>query len=126
MNTSTAGRTASAPRVEKCPAWCVVEHGDDPIDDIFHRGSYAQVGVPDDQVYLSTDDLKMVAHLCLPEVPEPGDENGFVVLHHGDLWGPYAELDIEGTDQLIRDVKTFAARLQQLRDQMAAVKEQQS
>jgi hypothetical protein len=126
MTTITEHPSASALNSGKCPDWCVVDHGNDPIDDIFHRGSYAQVGVPEDQVHLSTGDLKLVAHLCLPSAPEPGDENGMVVLDPGHLYGPYAELDMEGTDQLIRDLKTFAARLQQMRDQMAAVKEQQS
>lgn len=126
MTASTAGRIASAAATETCPSWCVIEHGDDPIDDIFHRGAYMQVGVPDDQVYLSDADLKLTASLCLPAAPEPGDEAGFLVLHHGDLFGPYAELDVEHCDQFIRDLKAFTARVEQARDRMAALKEQQS
>lgn len=126
MATKTAGRTASAPRLESCPEWCVIDHGDDPIDDIFHRGDYAQVGVPEGQVHLSNKDLKLNVSLCLPEVPEPGDEGGFLVVDLGDPWGPYAELDAEHADQFIRDLKTFTARVQQMRDQLDAKKEQQS
>ncbi|MFI6468747.1 DUF6907 domain-containing protein [Streptomyces sp. NPDC050516] len=109
-----------------CPDWCVVEHGNDPPDDVFHRGGCAQTRLPENLIRLSSDDLKLVARLCLPEAPEPGDEGGFVVVDRGDLFGPYAELDIEHTDQFIRDLKAFTARVQQMRDQLAAVKEQQS
>ncbi|MEV6859319.1 hypothetical protein AB0M89_36790 [Streptomyces microflavus] len=126
MSISTVSRSAAAPQVRTCPSWCVVDHGNDPIDDIFHRSDYMQVGIPDDQVHLSDADLKLTAHVCLPEVPEPGDENGFLVLDHGDLFGPYAELDLEHCDQFIRDLKTFTARIEQARDWIAAKKEQQS
>lgn len=126
MSISTVVRTETAPQVRTCPSWCVVDHGDDPIDDVFHRSDYMQVGIPDDQVHLSHADLKLTAHLCLPEVPEPGDETGFLVLDHGDLFGPYAELDLEHCDQFIRDLKTFTARVEQARAWIAAKKEQQS
>lgn len=126
MTVITEGRTTSAPTAEQCPDWCVVDHGDDPIDDIFHRSAYMQVGAPDDRVHLSDRDLKLTAHLCLPSAPEPGDEDGLLVVDYGDLWGPYAELDLEHTAQLVRDLKAFTARVEQARDWMAAKKEQQS
>jgi len=126
MSTSTVARTVSAPQARPCPPWCVVDHGDDPSDDVFHRSAYMQVGIPDDQVHLSSRDLKLTAHLCLPEVAEPGDEDGFLVLDQGDLFGPYAELDVEECDQFIRDLKTFTARVEQARAWLAAKKEQQS
>jgi hypothetical protein len=126
MATSTAGRIASAPQTVQCPDWCVIDHGDDPIDDIFHRGAYMQAGVPADQVHYVDADLKLVAHLCLPSAPQPGEEGGFLVVDPGDMFGPYAELDLEHTDQLIRDLKTFTARIEQARDVLAALKEQQS
>ncbi|HEY9372199.1 DUF6907 domain-containing protein [Streptomyces sp.] len=122
MATKTAGRIASPPRLESCPEWCVIDHGNDPIDDIFHRGAYMQVGIPDDQVHLSSRDLKLTASLCLPEMPEPGDEDGMLVLDQGDLFGPYAELNVEECDQFIRDLKAFTARVEQARDWMAARK----
>lgn len=126
MSTSTVARTVNAPQARPCPSWCVVDHGSDPIDDIFHRSAYMQVGIPDDQVCLSDRDLKLTAHLCLPEVAEPGDEDGFLVLDQGDLFGPYAELGVEECDQFIRDLKAFTARVEQARAWIAAKKEQQS
>jgi len=126
MTVITEHPSASVLGSGKCPSWCVIEHGDDQVDDIFHRSAYMQVGIPDDQVHLSDRDLKLTAHLCLPEVAEPGDENGFLVLDQGDLFGPYAELDVEECDQFIRDLKTFTARIEQARAWIAAKKEQQS
>lgn len=109
-----------------CPDWCVLEHGNDPADDIFHRSVKARVGIPEAQTFLSSDSLQLVASLCLPEAPEPGEDAGFIVLDCGDLFGPYAELDIEHADQFIRDLKTFIARVAQMRDRLAARKEQLS
>lgn len=127
MTAITLGRPTNIPAAPStCPEWCVIDHGDEPADDLFHRSAYMQAGVPDDQVHLSNADLKLVAHLCLPSAPEPGHENGFLVVDLGDCWGPYAELDEEHTSQLIRDLKAFTARVEQARDWMAAKKERQS
>ncbi|WP_331448011.1 DUF6907 domain-containing protein [Streptomyces xanthochromogenes] len=109
-----------------CPDWCDIEHGNDPPEDVFHRSVQARVGIPNAQVFLSSDSLQFVASLCLPEMPEPGEGTGFIVLDGGDLFGPYAELDVEHADQFIRDLKTFTARVQQMRDRISSRKEQQS
>lgn len=130
MTAITAGRSTSALRAKPCPDWCDRVHNDDGWGNFFHRGRLAVVSVPEAAAMSTLHDKAeaplLTAHLVLPDGPEGEEEPAQITVDCGDLWGPYAELDVEQADQFIRDLKTFTAHLQQYRDQLAAVKEQQS
>ncbi|QLJ05712.1 hypothetical protein HZZ00_34960 [Streptomyces sp. NEAU-sy36] len=113
-------------RVASCPPWCIGGHDSDNPDDVFHRGPFLKLKAPD-----GTGPTKMpalpalCAQLVMPEVAED-DDPACIIIDHNDVYGPYAQLDVEAADQMIRDLKTYTACLQQLRDQLAATKEQRS
>lgn len=127
MSIKTAARIASA-RIETCPDWCVLDHTGDWVDDLFHRGPSVVISVPEDAAYAvgSSGAPHLDAHLVLPQLREDPDGPAQITVDAGDLFGAYAELDVAHTDQFIRDLKAFTARMEQLRDQLAAIKEQQS
>lgn len=127
MTTKTAARIASA-QIDSCPAWCVIDHTGDWADDLFHRGPNAVASVPESSAHSvgSSGAPHLNAHLVLPEMASEPDAPAIVTVDAGDMFGAYAEMDLEQTDQFIRDLKTFTARVQQMRDQLAAMKEQQS
>lgn len=130
MSTVTAASAPNAPQVVHCPDWCDRVHNDDGWGNFFHRGRLAVVSVPEAAAMPTLHDKAeaplLTAHLVLPAGPEGDDEEPSITVDCGDLWGPYAELDVDQADQFIRDLKTFTAHVQQYRDQLAAVKEQQS
>ncbi|WP_406507622.1 DUF6907 domain-containing protein [Streptomyces sp. NBC_00212] len=111
-----------------CPDWCVVEHDDAPPVDTFHRGANLVLkpptaSAPDQQsrLFQAPAPLPVLrAELMLPEVQQDNDL-ACIILDHHDVYGPYAQLDVESADQYIRDLKTFTARLQQMRDQLTAL-----
>ncbi|MEV7032717.1 hypothetical protein AB0N99_21190 [Streptomyces sp. NPDC093272] len=127
MAINTAGRIASA-QLESCPPWCVLDHRGDWVGDLFHRGADASASVPSDTAYAvgSSGAPHLNAHLVLPEMDEHPDAPPQITVDAGDLFGAYAELDVERADQFIRDLKMFTARVQQMRDQLAAMKEERS
>lgn len=126
MSIITAGRIANAPRVESCPEWCDGRHNMDVEGNFFHRGQIAVVSVPDGAAVPTVDKdgnpPQLTAHLVLPAGPEFADEPPQITVDAGDLWGPYAELDVEQADEFIRDLKTYTARVQQMRDQLVALR----
>lgn len=106
-----------------CPAWCVGSHAIDPPDDIFHRSHMATLSAPEGASFAADGEggPRFEAHLVLPE----GDgEPSQITVDTGDVFGPYAELDVEHADQFIRDLKTFTARMQQMRDQLATIQKE--
>jgi hypothetical protein len=121
----TAGRIASAPLPFTCPDWCVVDHSRDSLlaspgdKDVIHRSAHTWLQ-PDGA---GGEPWELSAHLASPEL---GYADPLLVLDVGVPLDPYAELTVEAADQFIRDLKTFTARVQQMRDQLAAMKEQQS
>ncbi|MEV4043114.1 hypothetical protein [Streptomyces sp. NPDC049744] len=130
MATITAGRDRSTPtafvklpRMESCPSWCVGEHDADVEGNLFHRSPVVLAAVPEESAEPTLRDEAEVpmltAHLVVPEGPEFADEDAQITVDCGDLWGPYAELSVDQADRFIRDLKTFTARVQQLRDQLA-------
>lgn len=131
MTTITAGRTASAPQLKGCPSGCDGEHNFDREGNFFHRGPLAVATVPEGSAGPIFKDKEpegpcLTAHLVVPDGPEFVDEPAHIAVDGGDLFGRYAELDLAHADQFLRDLKTFTARVQQMRDQLAAIEEQQS
>ncbi|MER5259732.1 hypothetical protein [Streptomyces sp. NPDC002855] len=121
----------TTPEMDSCPSWCVIDHTGDHPEDVFHRGSYAAFSVPDGSAMPTLNEKaeipRLTAHMVTPEFAEEPEAPSMVVVDCGDLWGPYAELDLEQTDEFIRQGKAFLARLEQIREQLAtALKEQQS
>lgn len=114
--------TTSTGRMPVCPAWCVVDHGSDIPEDVFHRSGFAWL-VPDGSRSGDEGPWKLAAHLVVAEVPEPGDDGQIVIETGDESFGPYIELDVERVDQFIRQTKVFLARIEQMRDQLAATKE---
>lgn len=112
-----------SPQTTTCPSWCTGDHAIDPPEDFFHRSLIATVAAPESASFsVGTLGLpRFEAHLVLPEGPEGSDEPPQITVDTGDVFGPYAELDVEHADQFIRDLKTFTARMQQMRDQLAAI-----
>lgn len=129
MTTVTAD-LITTPDMKSCPAWCDVDHTGDHPGDVFHRGATAVVKVPAESACPTVDTKaeipRLTAHLMTPEFAEEPEAPSMVVVDCGDLWGPYAELDLQQTDEFIRQGKAFLARIQQMRDQLAAIKEAQS
>lgn len=131
MSTSTVARTASTPQARTCPEWCDGVHNADCDGNFFHRGRLAVVSVPEKSAMpIETDkDMRapmLTAHLVLPAGPEGDDEDPQITVDTGDLWGPYAELDVDQADEFIRDLKEFTAFMEIYRNRLAALKEQQS
>lgn len=108
-----------------CPAWCTRDHAIDSPEDFFHRSHIAKLAAPESASFATDGEggPRFEAHLVLPEGPEGGDEPPQITVD-ADVFGPYAELDVEHADQFIRDLKTFTARMQQMRDQLAAIKKE--
>lgn len=129
MSTSTVARTANTPQPRTCPEWCDGVHNSDCDGNYFHRGRLAVVSVPEKSAMpIRTDkDMRapmLTAHLVLPAGPEGDDEPGQITVDTGDLWGPYAELDVEQADEFIRDLKAFTTFVELYRDRLAALEEQ--
>lgn len=117
---------AGAGRVESCPPWCIGGHDLDHPDDVFHRGEFLKLKAPEGSGPRKGDQLPaLCAQLVMPEVAED-DDPACIVVDHNDVYGPYAQLDVAKADQMIRDLKVYTARLQEMRDQLAALKEEQS
>lgn len=68
----------------------------------------------------------LTAHLVLPAGPEGDNEPAQISVDTGDLWGPYAELDVEQADEFIRDLKEFTAFMELYRGRLAALKGERS
>ncbi|NJP72522.1 hypothetical protein [Streptomyces sp. C1-2] len=125
MSTITAGRDRSTPLPFVCPPWCAVDHAAQDVPrfpgdrDVIHRSAEAwltsagSVEAP----------WELSAHLASPEL-EYGPAT--LVVDIGVPLDPYSEMDVEQADQFIRDLKAFTSRVQQMRDRLAAMKEQQS
>jgi hypothetical protein len=131
MATKTAARIASARPLKGCPPGCDGEHNSDRDGNFFHHGPLAVATVPEGAAGRIFKDEEPVgpcltAHLVVPDGPEFLDEPANIAVDGGDLFGRYAELDLAQTDEFLRDLKAFTARVQQMRDQLAAMKEQQS
>ncbi|WP_406360309.1 hypothetical protein OID55_10880 [Streptomyces sp. NBC_00715] len=128
MATITAGGIASAPPPIVCPDWCVIDHAKEDVPgfpedrDVIHRSSSAWLH-PDGSLSGDEGPWELSAHVASPEL---GYAEPTIVVDAGLPLDPYAELTVETADQFIRDLKTFTARVQQMRDQLAAMKEQQS
>lgn len=122
MSIIAAGRIPSAPQPFTCPEWCVVDHGEDVPEDVFHRSDFTWLR-PDGSLSGDEGPWEVAAQLV---VPEAADEEPTIAVDLGESLGSYAELTVETADQFIRDLKVFTARVQQMRDQLAAMKEDQS
>lgn len=123
MTSTTSTGRMPAGRTVVCPAWCVVDHGDDIPEDVFHRSDFAWLE-PNGSRSGDEGPWKLAAHLVLAEVPQP-DDDGQIVIETGDeTFGPYIELDTERADEFIRQTKVFLARIEQMRDQLTATKKE--
>lgn len=131
MTTNTAARTASAPQPFTCPSWCVVDHSRDLIRfpgdlDVMHRSALAWLS-PNGDRSGHPGRWELAAHIVSPESPEDALDVPLLVVETQDgVGGPYVELDVEQVEEFIRQGKAFLAHVQQMRDQLAAMKEQQS
>lgn len=130
MTTITAIELARGPEVDACPEWCDGVHNSDGWGNFFHRGQIAIASVPESSAMPTLKDKAEVplltAHLVLPAGPEGDAEQPSITVDCGDLWGPYAELDVDQADEFIRDLKTFTARMEIYRAQLAALKGERS
>lgn len=116
MGAITAGRIANALRSEECPSWCVRDHSNDDPENVFHRSDFSWLR-PDGALSGNQGPWELAAQLVLPQADT---ESATLVVDLGDAFGPFAELTVATADQFIRDLKTFTARVQQMRDQLAA------
>ncbi|MEU3105588.1 DUF6907 domain-containing protein [Streptomyces griseoflavus] len=121
MSIITAGRDRSTPLPFVCPSWCVVDHFEYdrpryPGDrDTVHRSAFTYLR-PDASLSGDEGPWELAAQLAAPGL---GGE-ATIVVDLGESLGSYAELTVETADQFIRDLKVFTARVQQMRDQLAA------
>lgn len=125
MSTYTGPLPSGEVVTVECPEWCVIDHGDDPPMDIFHRGPLAFMVPP---AALSTPPetaivRQMLAHLVLPAVPQEG-ERVCISLDLDDCMVRYTELDVEQADNMLAQLREYTERLQTMRDQLAAIHEE--
>ncbi|MBD9730208.1 hypothetical protein PV755_46675 [Streptomyces caniscabiei] len=126
MSTVTAACSSNAPWVGQCPDWCVVEHGDDIPQDVFHRSALAWLK-PNDERSGHPGRWELAASIVAVEEPEDELDVPLLCIEtQAGVGGPYVELDVEQVEEFIRQGKAFLARVEQMRDQLAATKEQQS
>lgn len=125
MSTSTAGRIANAPWTGKCPKWCVIDHTGDIAEDVFHRSAFASL-TPNGDRSGWDGPWELHAHVVVPEVDHGSEPALLVIETQAGTGGPSVELDVTQVDEFIRQNKVFLARMEQMRDQLAAAKEQQS
>ncbi|MFF9861099.1 DUF6907 domain-containing protein [Streptomyces tendae] len=120
--TVTLERPVTTPTVRRCPAWCDGQHNADRDGNFFHRGPIAVAAVPDSAAGPTGDSDPAVpaltAHLVLPAGPEFDGEPAQITVDNGDLFGPYAELNLAQADAFLRDLKVFTARVQQMHDRL--------
>lgn len=126
MATKTAGRTASAPAARGCPPGCDGEHNFDCEGNFFHRGPLAVATVPEGSAGRIFKDEKpegpcLTAHLVVPDGPEFVDESANISVDAGDLFGRYAELDLQAGIQFVQNLKAFTAHVEQMVGQLAAL-----
>ncbi|MEU6312365.1 hypothetical protein [Streptomyces sp. NPDC047014] len=107
-----------------CPAWCAVDHGSAPLEDVFHRSGRIRVvppadcSAPDEQAIVP----QLTAHLVEYEVPTPGEAAAVINLELDDHPADrVAELDVAEADALLAQLADYTARLQKMRDQLAAI-----
>ncbi|MFJ7242381.1 DUF6907 domain-containing protein [Streptomyces olivaceus] len=121
MATVTAGRDRSTPLPFVCPSWCVVDHYEYDMPrfpgdrDAVHRSAFTYLR-PDGALSGDERPWELAAQLAVGELDSAA---ATIVVDLGESLGSYAELTLETADQFIRDLKTFTARVQQLRDQLA-------
>lgn len=108
-----------------CPSWCVIDHGNDLPDDVFHRSPRARLA-PDGSRSGRSAAWQLVAHVVVPEIPQDDDPGLLVIDTQDGVCGRHVELAVEQVDEFIRQSKAFLARVEQMRDQLAAVKESRS
>ncbi|MCT9078813.1 DUF6907 domain-containing protein [Streptomyces fulvoviolaceus] len=127
MTTIATEQITAAMASVTCPSWCLVDHAEDfPVwGDVFHRSDVVQLLAPKASRPPGERHLqgpRLAAHLMVPELPQKNDPPA-VILDHGDVYGPYAQLEVEHLDQYIRDLKTFTARLQDMRNRLAEIQD---
>ncbi|WNI15232.1 DUF6907 domain-containing protein [Actinacidiphila sp. ITFR-21] len=130
----------------QCPAFCTQTHGT-PVpgallgtaepghfyDHEWHTGPSFQLVAPGDHYWDSADfcteedRVYPVLHTELSAEPLDDGTFGTPFIYVDTLnAGQGAWLDVAETDQLIRDLKIYTARLQELRDQLAELTEEES
>ncbi|MFI6856521.1 DUF6907 domain-containing protein [Streptomyces sp. NPDC050416] len=123
MTIIDAGRIASAPVDLGCPEWCVIDHSEDPwigTEDFFHRGDEVNVPAPPGarpqyaEPLLSTH---LVDHCNNPEW-------SCIAIGTGDRG--FDLETVEQADAYIAHLKSYTAAVEEMRDRLAAIKEQQS
>lgn len=120
MTINAAARTASAPRPYTCPSWCVIDHGNDILEDVFHRSSFAWL-TPNDERSGHPGRWELKAHIVAPEAPEDDLDVPLLCIEtQAGVAGPCVELDVEQVEEFIRQGKAFLAHVQQLGAQLAA------
>ncbi|MFF0746590.1 DUF6907 domain-containing protein [Streptomyces sp. NPDC004111] len=108
-----------------CPAWCVEDHGYYFPEDVFHRSAAARL-TPDGSRSGRSGPWQLVAHVVVPEVAQDGEPGLLVIDTQAGVCGPSVELAAEQVDEFIRQSKAFLARVEQMRDQLASIKEGRS
>ncbi|MET9494306.1 hypothetical protein [Streptomyces sp. NPDC006552] len=131
MTAITAGRSTNAPWVGTCPDGCDGQHLRDVEGNFFHRTPVVTAAPPQAAVgrtYKSGEPEApcLTAHLVVPDGPELAEEAPHIAIDGGDLFGPYAELDADEAGEFITSLKTLTAAVEQMRDQLTKIKEQQS
>ena len=102
----------------ECPAWCVLDHGQDPAQhpsDIYHWGkTEAVTGRPSDGSQVPG----MYAHLMQTPFDPRHNRPVMAVALGGQDTQDYA---LPALDQLLADLEDFVPRLRALRDQLAGL-----
>lgn len=117
-------RTGSFLAVQ-CPPWCTQQHdGDQHADSIWHEApAIAFVGPGDYLGYADDGQPYEVMWACISA--QPNDEDGTYgrpYLFFDTLGaGTGARLDVDQADAVLRHLRQYTDRLQQMRDQLARI-----
>lgn len=106
-----------------CPSWCATDHSEDPWpnpEDVFHRSEPVSVPAPPGARPQYTEPLMqthLVEHSANPE---------YACIAIGTADRGFDMETVEQVDAYLAQLKTYTAAVEEMRDRLAAIKEQQS
>lgn len=106
-----------------CPSWCVIDHSQDPwhgTEDFFHRSAEADVPAPAGSKPADAEPM-VAAHLV-----DHSNNPEWSCISIGTTDRGFDMETVEQADAYIAHLKTYTAAVEEMRDRLAAIKEQTS
>ncbi|MDX2703961.1 hypothetical protein PV350_13975 [Streptomyces sp. PA03-6a] len=120
-------KLTGAPIAVTCPSWCTTPHGDGEIaENTWHEGpSILFVGPGDFYEYFDGGEPYEVMWAAISAEPNDADGSHGQPYIYFDTQGQAtgARLDVAQADAVLRDLRQYVDRLQQMRDRLAQINE---